>query len=208
VNIINGIKLANEILAQSAQKIITYKVKPVLTIIMVGDNEASLTYVNKKKLAGESIGVQVNVLHYEKSTNEEIISLIQELNSDKNVFGIILQLPSPGIDDQIVCEYIDPAKDVDGLNPLNLGRLWLNRQDVIMPATAKAAIHTLIHIAQQLNIPYAEFITGKNVLIINRSTIIGKPLAAILTNANATVTLAHSKTTDLDSLFANADIII
>jgi methylenetetrahydrofolate dehydrogenase (NADP+)/methenyltetrahydrofolate cyclohydrolase len=208
MQIIDGQKIADKILNDCRQKLVQSKTEPQLAIIMVGNNPASLVYVRKKQEAGIQAGVKVQIHKFDTATNEQILDLIKSLNHDTAVYGIILQLPAPDLDQYLLCKAIDPLKDVDGLNPENFAQLWLTSSPQLIPATVKAIIYALDYVATQKDLATSEYLAGKNVLIINRSSIIGKPLAGLLLRYDATVTLAHSKTRDLDQLISNADIIV
>lgn len=208
MKVIDGKKISETILNTCKTKLRKLSRKPKLSIIIVGNNPASLTYINKKKQAGEYVGIDVEVYHFDKATFGEIEELITRLNNDSSVTGIIIQLPLPDLDSYEICRLIAPSKDVDGLNPINLGNLWLNQDNELIPATVKAIEYVLKFIATDLNLNYKEYISGKNILIINKSVIIGKPLAALMAMQDATVILAHSKTQGIGELMRFADIIV
>jgi methylenetetrahydrofolate dehydrogenase (NADP+)/methenyltetrahydrofolate cyclohydrolase len=208
MEIINGRLIADNILKECKQIIDENKIKPTLAIVMIGDNPSSQIYVKKKKEAGEKVGVNVEVLWREKANQQEILSIINELNADRSINGIIVQLPLPKMDSFEVCKAIAVEKDVDGLHPFNFGSLWLNKSNKFIPATVKAIDYALKFVAEEKKIEFKEFIEGKKVLIINRSSIIGKPLAGLMLSYNATVTVAHSKTQDIEELIKSNQIII
>jgi methylenetetrahydrofolate dehydrogenase (NADP+)/methenyltetrahydrofolate cyclohydrolase len=207
MEIINGGKMSATILAQIKDKLVGVVDKPKLEIVFIGNNSASQVYVAKKKEAGEACGIEVNITHRLEATTEEVKKIISQAAEDESVNGIILQLPAPNIDLEEVLPLIPLHKDVDGLNPITLGRLWHNNTDLV-PATVKAIIKVLEHIASKEGSQLKPFLSGKKVLIINRSLIIGKPLAALLINYDATVSVAHSKSGDLNDLVRISDVII
>ena len=186
-------------------KIITNKIKrpPCLNIILVGDNPASLTYVKNKLKKCSEIGIKGNLIKQPSTVNDQKIKdVINDLNNDINVDGIILQLPIPNhLNDRNLIEGINPLKDVDGLTSTNIGLLSIGKPRFI-PATA----YGILEIIKNKKIE----VEGKNVVVIGRSDIVGKPILAILSgkDENATVTLCHSKTKSLQKHTIDADIII
>ena len=186
-------------------KIITNKIKrpPSLNIILVGDNPASLTYVQNKLKKCSEIGINGNLIKQSKDVKDQDISmLIDRLNKDKNVDGIILQLPIPShLNDRKLIETISPLKDVDGLTSTNIGLLSTGNPRFI-PATA----YGIMEILRKEKI----VTQGKRIVVIGRSDIVGKPMVALLSgkDENATVTLCHSKTINLRDHTIDADIII
>ena len=186
-------------------KIITNKIKrpPSLNIILVGDNPASLTYVQNKLKKCSEIGINGNLIKQSKDVEDQDISiLIDRLNKDKNVDGIILQLPIPShLNDRNLIETISPLKDVDGLTSTNIGLLSTGNPRFI-PATA----YGIMEILRKEKI----VTQGKRIVVIGRSDIVGKPMVALLSgkDENATVTLCHSKTINLRDHTIGADIII
>ena len=186
-------------------KIITNKIKrpPSLNIILVGDNPASLTYVQSKLKKCSEIGINGNLIKQSKDVKDQDISmLIDRLNKDENVDGIILQLPIPShLNDRKLIETISPLKDVDGLTSTNIGLLSTGNPRFI-PATA----YGIMEIIRNEKI----LTQGKRIVVIGRSDIVGKPMVALLSgkDENATVTLCHSKTVNLSDHTINADIVI
>ena len=186
-------------------KIVTNKIKrpPSLNIILVGDNPASLTYVQSKLKKCSEIGINGNLIKQSKDVKDQDISmLIDRLNKDKNVDGIILQLPIPiHLNDRKLIETISPLKDVDGLTSTNIGLLSTGNPRFI-PATA----YGIMEILRKEKI----VTQGKRIVVIGRSDIVGKPMVAMLSgkDENATVTLCHSKTVNLSDHTINADIVI
>lgn len=176
--------------------------KPKLVIIQVGDNEESAAYIKQKKAFGESIGVLVEHLHLPTDISEEdLLSTIQKLNADATVHGVIVQIPIPEqLDKDIIADAILPRKDVDGLGSVNVKLLWENKKGGFLPATTKGILSLLAY--------YKIPIAGKQVVVIGRSFLVGKPTAHALLNADATVTIAHSKTPNLSEVTRSADILI
>ena len=200
--IMDGKALAEKVKAQLAHKIVESKICPSLRVILVGDNEASKIYVRNKLKAAASVGIDCEPVPLSSSaTEEELLKEIEKLNQDKTVDGFIVQLPLPNHISQLkVLAAIDPKKDVDGFSPYNAGLLDAGSKEAIVAATPKGILRLLKE--------YQVDLCGKNVLVIGRSNIVGKPLAMLLLNENATVTVAHSKTTGLQDITRNADIVI
>jgi len=178
-----------------------YGRKPNLAVILVGDDPASASYVKGKEQACIEIGIGNTTIRKPKDiTEEELLNIIDELNNDDNVDGILVQLPLPKhINSSKVINGIKPSKDVDGFHPENVASLYL-KEDGIIPCTPKGIVEVL----DSKNIEIA----GKRVVVIGRSNIVGQPVAKLLLDRNATVTIAHSKTTDLASVTKEADILI
>ena len=172
-----------------------------LAVIIVGSDPASRVYVNNKKKACEYVGFKsLEFALSEDTTEQELLSLIKKLNEDESVNGILCQLPLPGhINEKNVIEEILPSKDVDGFTNVNVGKLWIGDYD-LFPCTPMGVMELLKY--------YDIDPCGKNCVIIGRSNIVGKPMAALLLEKNATVTVCHSKTADLISHTKNADIIV
>lgn len=177
-------------------------VRPSLAIIQVGNNKESEAYIRNKKKFGERVGAEVIHVHLPDSTSEEnILAEIKSLNEDDNVHGIIIQLPLPrGLDKNKLIELINPQKDVDGLCAHNIKGLWTNSSETIIPATTRGILTMLDH--------YKIEVSGKNIVVIGRSALVGRPTATALLNKDATVTLCHSFTKDLEYHTLDADIII
>lgn len=173
-----------------------------LAIILVGSDPASAIYVRNKISAARKIGIDTEFKNFEENISEKtLLAEIVRMNLDNSISGIIVQLPLPKqISKEKVINAIDPAKDVDGFHPFNVGILNSGYSGGFIPCTAKGCLE-LIKLTQ-VNLE------GKNVAIVGRSNIVGKPLAALLTTEDATVTLCHSKTTNLASITANADIVV
>lgn len=175
---------------------------PRIDILLVGDDYASQMYVNMKEKKALDLGISVNVHNFEKDINEnDLLKLISQLNNDKRVDGIMVQLPMPEhINESKVLESILPSKDVDGLTSTNLGKLFKNDSSAIAPATAKGVIKLL----DKYNIQ----IEGKNAVVVGRGDISGLPIAAMLQNRNATITICHSHTQNLKDICKDADILV
>jgi methylenetetrahydrofolate dehydrogenase (NADP+)/methenyltetrahydrofolate cyclohydrolase len=174
---------------------------PGLAVIMVGDDPASEVYVGSKERACRKTGIRSSIIHMEADTTEELVlAEIDRLNTDPEIDGILCQLPVP---DQIsparVASAVDPDKDVDGFHPVNVGRLWRGEEG-LFPCTPVGMIALL----EEYGIP----IEGKHTVIVGRSNIVGKPLAGLLLRGNATVTLCHSRTTDLPMVCRQGDILV
>lgn len=202
--LLEGKTPANKITENLTKEIKNLKndgINPTLCVVEVGDDPASKIYLRVKRNLAKKVGINEVGLHFPADTSQaELLGKIKELNQDPNINGIMVQLPvPPQIDPRAIFETIAPEKDADGFSPLNLGRLWEGQSDII-PATVRSIL-TLIDY-------YGIEMAGKNTVIIGRSVIVGKPLAAVLLGRDATVTIAHSKTKDLATLTKNADVII
>ena len=199
--ILDGKKLRDELLVLYKERINKERINITLAIILVGDNEASKLYIKNKEKYCSMVGINVRKYLLSKETSEEeLISLINDLNEDDDVTGIILQSPVPNNIDFDKCSgLIKSSKDVDGFTKDNVYNLYLNRKS-ILPCTVKGIIKLLDC--------YKIDVSGKNVAIIGRGNIVGKPLALALENRNATVTLCHSKTKNLEKITKNADILV
>lgn len=191
-------KIAQE-LSSKLQQLIA---KPRLVIIQVGDSPESNTYIEQKIKFGEKIGANVKHLKLPEDVTEKTLNFnITNFNSEKSINGIIVQLPIPqNLDKDKIIETIDPAKDVDGLHSVNLKKLMENDPTGFMPATTKGILSLLEH--YQIN-P-----SGKHIVVLGRSTLVGKPTALAFLNLDATVTVCHSKTRDLPAITQSADILI
>jgi methylenetetrahydrofolate dehydrogenase (NADP+)/methenyltetrahydrofolate cyclohydrolase len=175
---------------------------PGLAVVLCGDNAASALYVRNKGRAAERSGVRFE-LHTPPATSstDDLITLIRSLNGDDRVDAILVQLPLPShIESEAVIESIDPEKDADGFHPLNFGRLAEGRAVMVAPGTPLGVMELL----RRYDVP----VRGQRAVVIGRSSIVGRPLALMLTNADATVTLCHSKTADLPAVSREADILV
>lgn len=205
--LIEGKRIAEEILESVREEIAKIKTrKPMLALLVVGDHAASLSYIRGKKKACEKVGMLSLVKELAKDTKEEeLLREIHKLNQDPLVDGILVQMPlPPQIRPHMVQAAIHPDKDVDGFHPLNMGKLLLGEEGGFIPCTPKGILVLL----ERCQIP----VEGKHVVIVGRSNIVGKPLAALLMQkkkgCNATVTIAHSKTEDLQKITRSADILV
>lgn len=178
-----------------------YSRLPKLVVILIGDNQASKTYVRNKERGCAYIGIESVVLkHDELFSEKDLLNEIKRLNSDESVDGILVQLPLPShISEEKVLNAIDPAKDVDGFHPLNVAKLFLD-QYTLIPCTPKGILVLLEKINYDLS--------GKEVVIVGRSNIVGKPVALLCLQKNATVTIAHSRTKNLQEVCSRADVLI
>ena len=180
-------------------------VVPGLATVLIGENPASATYVRSKQRACEKAGIHSRDIRLPQDTSEsKLLSTVSELNEDSDIDGILVQLPLPSqIDPQRVIMSIDPAKDVDGFHPVNLGKL-LSGEDAFYPCTP----HGILVMLERSGVA----VEGRHVVVVGRSNIVGKPLAALLmqkrSGANATVTVCHSRTTDLAAHTRRADILV
>lgn len=202
--VINGKKLAKEIrenLKTKCEELKEKGIQPKLAVIMVGDDKASKIYVRNKSKACEDVGIAYEEYLLPAETKmEELLELIEKLNNDETVHGILVQSPLPqGLDANVAFRAISPKKDVDGFNPINVGKLSLN-QDCFVSCTPFGVIKML----EAYNIQ----IEGAHAVVIGRSNIVGKPLVQCLLNKNATVTVCHSKTKNLKEITKQADILV
>ena len=202
--IIDGKELAKNIrlkLKDEVEELKKAEIHPKLAVIMVGDDKASKVYVKNKSKACEDVGIEYQEHILSATTKmEELLELIEKLNNDETIHGILVQSPLPqGLDANEAFRTISPQKDVDGFNPINVGKLSLN-QDCFVSCTPFGIIKML----EAYNIE----MQGAHAVIIGRSNIVGKPLAQCLLNKNATVTICHSKTKNLKEMTKQADILI
>ena len=200
--ILDGKTLSKKILEEIKVEVEKLDKKPHLAVILVGDDPASRIYVNNKKKTALNIGINSTIIELPKDTEErELIKHIQRLNNDDDVTGILVQMPLPKHinKDNVVCA-IDPKKDVDCFTPENVGKLALGMKPYFYPVTPQGILIMLDY----YNIP----IEGQHVVVIGRSNIVGKPMVQMLLQRNATVTICHSHTKNLDDIIKTADIII
>ena len=176
-------------------------INPCLTVILVGNNPASQIYVKSKRAKCNSLRIKSELIQLEASISEdELLCVIEELNNNPECHGILVQLPVPDhINSDKIIEAIIPEKDVDGFHPSNLGSLFAGNEKIV-PCTPKGIIKLLEH--------YKVEISGKNAVVLGRSNIVGKPIASLLLNRNATVTVCHSKTKNLSEFTKKADILV
>jgi methylenetetrahydrofolate dehydrogenase (NADP+)/methenyltetrahydrofolate cyclohydrolase len=200
-HIISGVACAQKLRENLAATVAKEKLSPGLAVILVGDNPASQVYVRNKSRAAEEVGIQ-SWTHYMPvdATQDQLLALIEQLNSDKKVHGILVQLPLPKqIDAHTVIAAIDPEKDVDGFHPVNVGRLSLELP-CLVPCTPQGCMIMLREVLQDMS--------GKRALMIGSSNIVGRPMAQLLLQAHATVTIAHSRTRDLPDAIREAEILV
>ena len=182
-----------------------YNAVPGLAVVQVGNVAASSVYVKAKTKSAQEVGIEIIDHHLEESiSQDELLNLIEKLNNQKNVNGILVQLPLPKhMNEQLILDSIHPDKDADGFHPLNVGKLSIashNDENLLIPCTPYGCLLML----KGLNIE----LVGKNAVVVGRSNIVGKPMAQLLIKESCTVTVAHSKTNDLPSVCKNADIIV
>jgi methylenetetrahydrofolate dehydrogenase (NADP+)/methenyltetrahydrofolate cyclohydrolase len=202
--IIDGKKISGWIKKMIAKEVDELKqkgIEPTLAIISVGEDYASKIYIRNKQLACKEVGINIVINNFpEKAKEEDLLKLISNLNKDPRIHAVLVQLPLPKhLDDSKIIEAINPEKDVDGLHPKNFGRL-LEGDESIVPCTPKGIIRILEH--ERINLE------GKDVVIINHSKLVGKPLALLMLNRDATVTICHAKTKNLIQHTRQADILI
>lgn len=202
--IIDGKQISLDIKNELKEKVAKYKeqgIKITLAVVKVGNDPASAVYVRNKEKACEYVGINSKTLALpEETTEEELLNVVKELNEDKNVNGILVQLPLPKhIDESKVLLTIDSTKDVDGFHPVNVGKMVIG-EDTFLPCTPAG----IIEMIKRTDID----IEGKECVVIGRSNIVGKPMAMLMLKENATVTIAHSRTKDLKEVTKRADIIV
>lgn len=204
--ILDGKLVSSEWRKEIHKKVLEIKEKgivPFLNVFLIGDNPASLLYVRNKKQAAEKVEIKCEIVHFpDYISKEKLKEEIKMKGEDKNVHGIIVQLPLPGhLDPEEIAEFIPPEKDVDGFTPYNLGKL-VRGNPVFIPATPYGILKLLDY--------YKISVTGKHVVIVGRSNIVGKPMALslLLKGRDATVTVCHSKTENLHEITRDADILI
>ena len=200
--ILSGRKFAKEVRRNLAEEINRISGRPPgLAVVIVGDDPASRVYVSMKEKACGKVGINSTVVRLDESVlQEELLSKIDSLNKDTSVDGILCQLPLPGqISADIIASAILPEKDVDGFHPVNVGRLWRGEEG-LFPCTPVGIIALLKYSNIQID--------GSDAVIVGRSNIVGKPMAALLLRESATVSIAHSHTSDLKGLCRKADILV
>ncbi len=175
---------------------------PKLVVVLVGENPASISYVKGKEKACTEIGMENEMVKLpETTTQEELLEVVKSLNEDRSVDGILVQLPLPKqIDEHKILHAIDPSKDVDGFHPYNLGKMML-QEETFISCTPKGIIRILEEIGMS-------DLSGKHAVVIGRSNIVGKPLVQLLINHNATVSVCHSRTQNIEQVASQADILI
>jgi methylenetetrahydrofolate dehydrogenase (NADP+) / methenyltetrahydrofolate cyclohydrolase len=199
--IIDGKALAAEMRATLAQHVATLPFRPGLAVVLVGDDPASEVYVHSKDRAAKAAGIAVHTIRLPADTSEEaLLTRIARLNADPAIDGILVQLPlPPHIATQAVIEAVDPEKDVDGFHPINVGRLATGHPGLV-PCTPLGVMKLLA----KADVP----LEGARALMLGRSTIVGRPMVTLLLAANATVTVAHSRTRDLAAECRRADVLV
>lgn len=200
--ILDGKKLRDKIFEDLKAKLDKMAKKPTLAVILVGENPASQIYVRNKKKTAEKLGINsISIEYPSEITENELLEKIEELNNDENVTAILVQLPLPAhIDKNKVIDKILPQKDVDGLTPYNLGKLFSGEEPYVYPCTPKGILLLLDEYGIELE--------GKHVVVVGRSNLVGKPVAQLLLKRNATVTMCHSHTKNLANITKTADIVV
>ncbi|MCK2157931.1 bifunctional methylenetetrahydrofolate dehydrogenase/methenyltetrahydrofolate cyclohydrolase FolD [Exiguobacterium sp. 17-1] len=190
------LKLKEEVARLKEQRI-----QPKLTVILIGEDPASQSYVRGKEKAAQEIGMDSDLIRLSEETKEsELLHLIERLNADASVHGILVQLPLPKhIDESKVIFAISPEKDVDGFHPVSVGKMMIG-EPTFLPCTPNG----ILHLVKEMNVPIA----GRHVVVVGRSQIVGKPVGILFLNESATVTYCHSKTADLGAMTRQADILI
>jgi methylenetetrahydrofolate dehydrogenase (NADP+)/methenyltetrahydrofolate cyclohydrolase len=203
--LIDGKALAKEVRAEVKARAeafqATHNRAPGLHVVLVGDDPASQVYVRNKERAASKAGIDGHVHRLPAETKQaDLLALIFELNADEHIDGILVQLPLPAhLDDQTIVDAIDPAKDVDGLHPFNAGLLVVGRPG-LRPCTPSGCMRMLAHVGCDPK--------GKRALVLGRSTLVGKPIAMMLLEKHATVTIAHSRTENLADRVRESDIVV
>jgi methylenetetrahydrofolate dehydrogenase (NADP+)/methenyltetrahydrofolate cyclohydrolase len=201
---VKAAELAEAITKDTASLLESHGIKPGLAVVIIGEDPASQVYVRNKKRRAESCGFH-SVQHTvaEDVSQSDVLKLIDELNKDDAIHGILVQLPLPGhLDEQVITQAIEPSKDVDGFHFINIGKLTAGHtSDAFVPCTPAGC---MLMIEDELG----SDLSGKTAVVIGRSNIVGKPVASLLMQANATVTITHSRTKDLPKVVAGADILV
>lgn len=207
MTILNGKEIAAEVLAECREKIEALKaagITPGLAVVIVGNDPASHVYVNSKVKTCEELGIRSRKIELAgEATQEEVLEVVRDLNSDEDIHGILVQSPPPPqINESEIIDLIDPVKDVDGFHPINVGKLVVGDQSGFVPCTPQGCVRIL----QSAGIKTS----GARAVVIGRSMLVGKPLASLLMNRglDATVTVAHSRTKDLAEVCREADILV
>jgi methylenetetrahydrofolate dehydrogenase (NADP+)/methenyltetrahydrofolate cyclohydrolase len=204
-HLLDGKAIAATLRARLAAQVAVLPYRPCLTVILVGDNAASAVYVRSKDRAARDAGMEARTIRLPQDTDQAtLLATIAVLNADDAVDAILVQLPlPPQIDAARVLEAVDPAKDVDGFHPVNVGRLQEGRA-LLAPCTPRGVMKLL----EEACASSGQSLNGARALVLGRSAIVGKPVAAMLLAANATVTVAHSRTRDLAGECRRADILV
>lgn len=197
-------ELAVSITSDASTLLVEHGIRPGLAVVIVGEDPASQVYVRNKKRTAESCGFHsVQRTLADDASQTAVLQLIEDLNGDAAIHGILVQLPLPEhLDEQAITQAIEPSKDVDGFHFVNIGKLTAGRtSDAFVPCTPAAC---MLMIEDEIG----SDLSGKNAVVIGRSNIVGKPMASLLITANATVTITHSRTKDLPQVVAGADIVV
>ena len=202
--VIDGRSIARELTSEIKEEIIKMKqegIVPNLTVVILGEDPSAMAYVRMIEKKGKAVDLDFKIERLPLETTElELVTCIERLNHDAGVHGILVQMPLPKhIDENVILNTISHLKDVDGFNPINIGKLVAG-QDTYLPCTPGGIMHTLDHQGIELS--------GKNAVVIGRSNIVGKPIAMLLLERHATVTICHSRTKDLKAHTQNADILV
>lgn len=194
-------RVKNALKEETEKFVEKYGIKPGLAVVIVGDDPASRVYVNSKKKACAEIGYYSEEHALPESTTEdELLSLVEKLNGDEKIHGILVQLPLPKhIDEEKIINAINPKKDVDAFHPVNVGKIMIGNFD-FLPCTPAGVMELIDEAGIDL--------TGKNCVVVGRSNIVGKPQAMLLLHKNATVTICHSKTKNIKEITKNADVLV
>lgn len=206
MQIIDGKKIAADVKERLRNDIEQLKAQgkrvPKLIVLLVGDDQASMTYVRNKEKACALIGMESETIRLpETCTQQELLAYVEKLNADESVDGILVQLPLPKhINETIILHAIDPSKDVDGFHPMNIGKMMI-KEKTNLPCTPKG-------IMRMLEEADCDDLSGLRAVVIGRSNIVGKPIAQLLLAKNATVTITHSKTKDIEAICREADILV
>ncbi|MBG9788760.1 bifunctional methylenetetrahydrofolate dehydrogenase/methenyltetrahydrofolate cyclohydrolase FolD [Brevibacillus laterosporus] len=202
--VINGKEFAKSYRARIKQEVaelVDKGIQPGLAVVLVGDDPASQTYVNGKIKACEETGIYSKSFRLESTvTQQEVVDLVEELNQDPNIHGILVQLPLPKhMNEEAIIDTISPEKDVDGFHPISVGNLCIGK-DTFLPCTP----HGVIELIKSTGIS----MEGKHAVVVGRSNIVGKPVSLLLLHENATVTMCHSRTKNLEEQTRQADILV
>jgi methylenetetrahydrofolate dehydrogenase (NADP+)/methenyltetrahydrofolate cyclohydrolase len=199
--LLDGKALSKKLFAEMASTIQSKNLSPGLTVILIGDDPASAVYVKNKDLACHKVGIRSDVVRFPATISKgDLIAEIQKLNNDSNVHGILVQLPLPKhLDAEEILGFVSECKDVDGFHTLNAGKLFRGQKSLV-PCTPKGVMRLLLE--------YQVPIKGKNAVVIGRSNIVGKPMAQLLLDQDATVTICHRLTENMEGICRQADIIV
>lgn len=198
--VLDGKVASAALIERLQQRVAGLSFEPKLVFVRVGDDPASAYYVRSKERMAGRVGILSETKVLPAGTSKgELLGLVAALNADPEVDGILVQLPIDGIDEQSVLDAIEPAKDVDGLHPVNIGNLWRGAA-ALVPATPLGIVALCDHYGLELS--------GAEAVVVGRSNLVGKPVAALLLGRNATVTLAHSRTRDLGEVTRRADVLV